>query len=294
MALSGEQFTIRAGEHVATVVSIGAGLREYQVGDREVVPRYGDGLPPKCSGASLLPWPNRIRDGRYSFEGVEQQLALTEPKLSNASHGLARYEEWAVAELGEQLVSLELRIPPQNGWTYELTTRVTYELDEQSGLTVRASATNHGTTRAPFGAGFHPYLAIGAARLADVALQIPAATRLTTDERLIPIGTEAVERTDYDFRAPRPIGTTRLDDAYGDLTGREATVRLPDGHGATLWFDGSFGYLQVFTPEVLVDGRAAVAIEPMTCPANAFNSGEGLLVLEPGEGWAGTWGIAPF
>lgn len=294
MPLSGEQFTITAGEHTATVVSIGAGLREYRVGDREVVPRYGDGLPPKCAGVSLMPWPNRIRDGRYTFDGVEQQLALTEPKLSNAIHGLGRWAEFAVAAVEPAQVVLELRIPPQSGWTYELTVRVSYELDEQTGLTVRASATNHGTTRAPFGAGFHPYLALGDAPLADVQLQLPAATRLVPDERLLPVSSAAVEGTDYDFRTARPIGSTRLDDAFADLTGAEAVVTLPDGRGARLWFDEAFRYLQVFTPEALVDGRPAVAIEPMTCPADAFNSGTGLIVLEPGAGWTGTWGITAF
>ena len=296
MTLSGRQFTLTAGAHEATVVEVGAGLRRYTRDGADVTCSYpADALAPKCCGATLVPWPNRLRAGKYTFDGTDLQLALTEPATGNAIHGLARWERWSVVDQDAASVTLELDIVPQTGWPFELRAQVRYALDADTGLTVTATATNTGSGRAPFGAGFHPYLATSA--LDSTTVRLPAATRLLLDERQLPVGSEPVEGTPYDLRHGRPLGDLRMDDAFTDLQlsgGRGvAEVRTPSG-GARVWFDAAFGHLQVFTLENFPGSdTAGVAIEPMTCAPDAFNSGAGLIVLEPGGRWSASWGITP-
>lgn len=295
--LTGQQFTLVAGDHEATVVEVGAGLRRYLHRGVEVTAGYAEGeLPPKATGIALVPWPNRVRRGHYRFEGVEYQLAPTELGTGNAIHGLGRWARWVPRSVDFATVTLELDIVPQPGWPFEVLVEVTYALHVERGLAVTIAATNHGVARAPFGAGFHPYLSTRGKRLADVTLKVPAGQRLIADEAGFPVGHQSVAGTPYDLRRGRRLRELRLDDGFTDLAlidGRGAVeVRTRSG-GAQLWFDATFGYLQVFTPDPLAQGRPAVAVEPMTCPADAFNSGAGLIVLEPGGTWTGSWGICP-
>lgn len=299
MALTGEQFRITAGEHEATLVAIGAGLRGYSFGGIEITPTYGEGLPPKGCGTTLVPWPNRLRGGKYTFDGVAQQAALTDPATGNAIHGLGRWARWAPVAGSENALTLGLDIPPQNGYPYEVRTEVTYALDVRYGLTVTLRAMNQGSTRAPFGAGSHPYVTTRGARLDDAQLVVPATRRLITDEKQIPVEEVDVTGTVYDLRTPKPLAGRRFDDGFTGLDpsehkGRYEALVVTDAGSTRVWFDHAFGYVQVFTVENLVDGKSAIAIEPMTCPADAFNSGTGLIVLEPGQEWSASWGIEPF
>jgi aldose 1-epimerase len=297
MALTGQQYTLVAGEHEATVVEVGAGLRAYRHRGVEVtVPYSEDELPPKGTGATLVPWPNRLRGGTYTFDGVSYQLALTDPSHGNAIHGLARWIRWLLVRFDDSSVTLAIELVPQTGWPFEVRVEVTYALHAEHGLSVTATATNHGATRAPFGAGFHPYLSVHDQALAEVSVKVPARERLLLDDALVPIGVQAVAHTPYDLRRGRRLRAMRLDDGFTGLSiedGRSAVVVRTKRGGAQVWFDATFGYVQVFTPELLAHGRAGVAVEPMTCPADAFNSGAGLIVLEPGGAWMGSWGIAP-
>jgi len=297
MALTGLQFPIAAGDHRVTVVEVGAGLRSYVVGGKDVTFTYGDDdLPPGGCGAVLVPWPNRLRGGTYSFDRVTYQLPLTEPGPGNAIHGLGRWARWTAIRHEPAAVTLALDIPPQPGWPFEVRVEVSYELHPEHGLAVTTVARNTGSRRAPFGAGFHPYLSLRGRSLAEVTLQVPATQRLVTDDARIPVGVQSVMGTAYDLRRRRRLRDLRLDDAFTQLHtdhGRGvAQMRTPAG-GATVWFDESFRYVQVYTPDLLARGLPAVAVEPMTCAADAFNSRSGLLVLEPGGSWTGTWGIQP-
>ena len=297
MGLSGREFVISAADHEATIVEVGGGLRTYTHGGRAVLAGYpNDHLQPKCAGGVLVPWPNRLRDGRYAFDGEQFQVALTEPKAGNAIHGLGRWERWRVLEHQPDSALLRLDIVPQTGWPFEIRVDIRYSLDPVAGLSVVTEATNVGTRRTPFGAGFHPYLATGGAALHDVTVMLPAAQRLVVDEVQVPVGEQAVDGTHYDLRKGRKLKNLRMDDGFTDLTlvdGRGAAEVHGKGGGARLWFDATFRYLQVFTPEELTAGTPAVAIEPMTCAPDAFNSGQGLLILEPDAGWTGAWGVTP-
>lgn len=297
MALTGKQFTIRSGKHEVTAVEVGGGLRSYSHAGADVLAPYGeDELPPSGAGGVLMPWPNRLAGGRYSFGGQSYQVPITEVPRLNAIHGLARWSRWSPVATNPAAVTLGLDIVPQKGWPFEVRVEVTYALHPDHGLAVTAVARNHGATPAPFGAGFHPYFSLHGHPLDDVTVHVPANQRLVTDEAQLPVGLQTVDKTPYDLRRPRRLGATRLDDAFTDLStvdGRGSVDVLTGSGGARLWFDETFRYLQVYTHEHLGGGAPAVAVEPMTCPANAFNSGAGLLILEPGKMWTGTWGIAP-
>lgn len=293
MPLTGKQFTIRAGQHELTAVEVGGGLRRYAHAGADVVASYAeDELPPNAAGQVLMPWPNRLARGQYTFAGHQYQVPITEVAQGNANHGLARWARWAPVAVNASSVTLGCDIPPQTGWPFEVRAEVTYALHPDHGLTVTAVARNNGGNPAPFGAGFHPYISVRGHRLDDVTLHVPARQRFVTDEAQLPIGTQDVAGTPYDFGQARRLKTLRMDDTFTAPGPSAADVRTGSG-GAHVWYDGAFGYLQVFTTEALENGPPAIAVEPMTCPANAFNTGTGLLMLEPGGSWKGIWGITP-
>jgi aldose 1-epimerase len=300
---SGEQWTLRRGRQEATVVEVGGGLRTYRVVGTDVVAGYADDEVCRAGrGQVLMPWPNRIRDGKYSFAGQEHQLGLTEAVLRNANHGLVRWATWQLHWHNDDWSALTVRtrLHPQPGWDGILDLSANYVLDEH-GLTVSVHATNVGRTSAPFGFGAHPYVALGATPLAEVELTLPAAREVLVDDQLIPTGTAPV-RAEVDFRTSRALGATELDTAFTDLTrtrddgGWEVVVGGLANGDVTVWGDATLDWVQVFTAkgrDTGVDGVRGIAVEPMSCPANAFNSGDGLIVLEPGQSWSAQWGIEP-
>ncbi len=294
---SGDQFEIAAAGYVAVVTESGAALRSLMHHGRDLVDGFEESeMSSGGRGQLLMPWPNRIRDGRYSFGGRDLQLGLTEPARSNASHGLARWAAWTVEEHTTTSVSLGYRVMAQTGYPWIVDLHVLYDLSAD-GLRVTQTATNLSPAPAPYASGAHPYLCVGDA-IEDLELQVPAATRLLVDDRQLPTGTEPVAGA-YDFRAARRIGDAVLDDGFGDLHREHdrATVVLRDPvteRGAALWVDEHHRWLQVFTPPS--DGsRPGLAVEPMTAPADAFNSGTDLVTLAPagtdGDELSVSWGI---
>jgi aldose 1-epimerase len=291
---SGEQVELSLGGQRAVVVGVGGGLRMYSVGDRSILDSYGvEEMCPSGRGQLLAPWPNRIEDGSYEFEGRTHQLALDEPERRNAIHGLVRWSQWSVAEREPHRAALEHRLHPSPGYPFTLDLRVDYSLDEE-GLTVQSTATNAGTEACPYGIGAHPYLTAGGGLVDNLELRVPAATALVSNERSIPVGRGPVEGTELDFWEPKPIGGVELDHCFTDLVrDDDGRARARVGEIATLWVDESFPYLMVFTGDPLPDvARRSLAVEPMTCAPNAFRSGDGLVRLEPGQAHVGSWGIA--
>jgi aldose 1-epimerase len=291
MAMTGELFEINSGDYRAIVSEVGAGLAGLWSGDRPITSPWPDGvLPPMSSGAVLIPWPNRLRDGAYQHGGVDYRLPLSEPAQHNASHGLVRWVRWQLAARDSDALTLTHDLVPQTGYPFEIALEIRYALSGETGLTVTTSATNHGERSAPFGAGFHPYLDLNGHDLDHAEIDIPAAAMYLTDERQIPTERVEVHSTPYQLSPRRPLGTLRLDHGFTELTGARAEVRI-GGHSTELWWSEEFGYLQVFTPPEERFKRTAIAIEPMSCAANSFNTGDGLVILEPGASWSGAWGI---
>ena len=298
---TGEQFEISAGGYRAVVTEGGATLRLLEHDGRPVVDGFAeDAMPAVGRGQLLMPWPNRIRDGAYSFADRSLQLGLTEPSLGNASHGLVRWAAWTLEELSSASVSLTYRLMAQSGYPWTVDLHVLYDLSAD-GLTVTQTATNLSTSPAPYASGAHPYLRVGAGGVDDWELTVPASSRLVVDDQLIPVGSEPVDGTAYDFRISRPVRDTVIDHAFGDLDRDEygaATVVVRDpatGDGVALWMDDRHGWIQVYTAEKDATPRQAIAVEPMTSPPDAFRSGTDLVVLAPagtdGDEFSGSWGI---
>lgn len=302
VAASGEQYEISSGGYRAVVTECGAGLRLLEYDGRALVLGYSEEeQAPAGRGQLLAPWPNRIRDGAYTFDGHDHQLPLSEPSRGNASHGLVRWASWTLEEHTGQSVSQMYRLMSQSGYPWTVDLHVIYDVSAE-GLTVTFTATNLSGEPAPYALGAHPYLQAGPGPVDDWELTLPAATRLVTDDRMIPTDREDVRDTPLDFRSPRQIGDTSLDTAFTDLgrdpSGRvEVALRDPaTDQGVALWMDAKHSWVQAFTGDTLsVDTRAALAVEPMTAPPNAFVSGEDLVVLAPagedGDEHSCSWGV---
>jgi aldose 1-epimerase len=298
-APSGRQFELTRDEQRAVVVEVGAGIREYSVGGRPVLDPYPlEQLCDGAHGAPLIPWPNRLAGGRYSFGGEEHQLPLTEPEQGNAIHGLLRWRAWTAVEHDAERVVMGVRLLPMPGYPFALEVTIEYRLG-QDGLTVTTGAQNIGDRECPFGAGQHPYLSPGEGPIDDCTLQVGAATRLLNDERQIPVGREPVEGTEFDFRRTCLLADRRVDDAFTDLErdgeGRAvAQMASPDGSAVELWVDRSYPFLEIFTGDTLAPARRrrGLGMEPMSCAPDAFNSGDGLVRLAPGESTRMSWGVS--
>ncbi len=221
-APSGAQFPLRSAGQAATAVEVGGAIRSYTAAGRPVLDGYGAGE--RCTGArgqTLIPWPNRFRDGTYTFGGTAHQLPLTEPGKHNAIHGLARWARWSAARHDDDTVTMSCVLYPQPGWPFTLDLSIGYHLGP-GGLSVRTTATNTGTAPCPYGTGAHPYLTLGTGIIDTLTLRAPGTTRLRTDDQGIPVGTEPAPGTHYDFRTARAIGPAELDTGYTDLDRDEA------------------------------------------------------------------------
>jgi aldose 1-epimerase len=299
---SGEQVEIACEGHRAVIVEVSGGVRTYEAEGRSLLDGYGaDEICTGARGQLLVPWPNRLRDGRYDFEGETHQVPLSEPDKQNAIHGFLRWESWQVADRADDRVVVEHMLHPRAGYPFALHTAVEYRVGA-AGLRATVTATNLGDRGCPYGMGVHPYLRVDEDRVDSYWIESPANTLLTSDGRAIPTGVADVTGTVYDFRSPRRVGDTVIDTAFTDVP------REPDGrawvrawnsdrsHGVGIWMDERYPYYMVFTGDSLPDRgerRRSLAVEPMTCAPNAFASGEGLLTLAAGESVVSSWGIAP-
>ncbi|QDQ98590.1 aldose 1-epimerase family protein [Tomitella fengzijianii] len=296
---SGRQWEIRHAGLRAVIVEVGGGIRTLTSGERDVLEGYPVGaMCDGAHGAPLIPWPNRLADGRYTFDGAEHRTALTEPARGNAIHGLLRWRPYALRREAADAVTVGAVVHPSPGYPFALDVEIEYRLDD-GGLTVATTARNVGPDALPYAHGQHPYLSAGTGTLDRCVLEFDAATRILVDDRrALPSGSEPTECTDYDFRGGRILGALRLDDPFTDLRrdGRGLSwVRLTGGDGRTVeqWADAAFGCLQLFSGDTLAPGRrrTALAAEPMTAPPNALATGESVVRLEPGERFISVWGV---
>ena len=301
---SGRQYDINFDRQSATVTEVGAALRVYREDGRDLLDGYGP--EDMCTGArgqSLLPWPNRIKGGGYEWEGRHLQLDLSEPDKGGAIHGLTRWRNWTVQQRTADSISFAYTLHACQGWPWVLDCRLDYQLDD-GGLSARTTVTNRSEEPCPFGTGAHPYLSLGLpGQVIDAGLvQVPGGTYLPVDERGIPTGHTRVDGTEYDLRELQQLGGRHIDVAYtdlvrgGDSRARVKLLRPDQSGGVELWVDETYPYLEIFTGDTLPQPdrrRSGLGVEPMTCAPDAFNSGEGLINLEPGQSHTGQWGIRP-
>ncbi|WP_410564355.1 aldose 1-epimerase family protein [Amycolatopsis sp. cmx-4-61] len=294
---TGQQFEITRGNARAVVTEIGAGLRAFEVGGVPYVEEFPeDAKPPLGAGQVLLPWPNRTKGGQWTFQGEQQQLEITEEARGNAIHGLTRHLEWELVEHAESSITLAVDVAVQPGWPVPLRASVTYELAPRE-LTVTHEIRNEGEQAIGVGVGTHPYFRIGDVPTDELTLTLPASrVRPSLPDEQMPYAPEQdVEGTEYDFRAGRVLAGVNLDTAFGGLAaaedGTHHIVLSHEGQELLVWTGPDFHWAQVFTPDDLNGRGRAVAIEPMTCPADALNTGTDLVELAPSASWSGSWGI---
>lgn len=299
--MSGRQIDLKHGPYTASIATVGASLRTLQFQGRDLVfPYAADEVRPAYRGAILAPWPNRVSDGRYSFNGVRHQLNLTEPRRGHALHGLLVWQDWSIDSTTSSSVTLSCTLVAQQGYPFPLHLQAIYTVDD-NGLNTAVTAVNIGPGAAPYGVAAHPYLVAGEGTVDDWALELPAQKVLqVTAERLIPtgladVGGPGVE--EYDFRQARPVGSVHIDHAFTGLirdTAGQATLRLTrsDSTGTAMIWGEECPWVQIHTADAPEAGaRHGLAVEPMTCPPDAFNSNIDLNVLQPGETHTARWTI---
>jgi len=297
--LTGAQYQIQAGGYRATLTELGAGLRQLSHDGKPLITEFEqDQLPPHGAGQLLAPWPNRIDAGKYTFGGRSFQLEHSEPARGNAIHGLTRWTNWKPAAHIADEITLNHVLLGRPGYPFCLELSANYRLHESDGLTISVTVTNAGSVPAPYGTGCHPYLTTGAVAIDGCELELPAAQWLPADDRGIPTGApKDVAGTQFDFRARRLIADTSLDHALTGLardeSGRAWAHLADDTMELGLWAGPGYDWLQVFTGDALEPEhrRRALAIEPMTCPPNAFVTGDDLLTLAPADSVTHSWGI---
>lgn len=298
---SGLQFEIHRGNMSAVITEVGAGLRVFSVGGQEFLFTFSqDQMSMFSEGQVLIPFPNRIDMGSYVFNGVTEQLPLSEPARMNAIHGLTRWMNWLLVRNEGHRVIMSLVLHAQDGYPFVLSLQETYALTDR-GLEVQTVAQNIGSTALPYGHGHHPYLTVGTNLINPDTLQLPANSYFLTNTRLIPLPPAvSVTGTPFDFRTPHAIGTVQMDTGFTNLifdADGFARVKLTAPGGSpqvTVFMDSNHQFLQVFTGDALPASvaRRSIAIEPYTCAANAFNNGLGLRVLQPGDSFTTLWGIS--
>lgn len=298
--LSGARFRLSAAGYLAEIASVGATLRVLRRDSTDLIASFpADGIRPAMRGALLVPWPNRTGDGNYEFDGVAHSLVVDDRTTGSALHGLISWLEFEPVEQSHDRVLLRGVIQPQPGYPWRLRVEVEFTLDDD-GLAQEVTVTNLSERRAPAGIGAHPYLlaeAAGAGVADRWILTLPADTVMLTDDRLLPVRETDVAGSDvFDFRASRALAGVVLNHAFTGLTrGHDriarAAVTDADGRGVEISWDERCGWVHVYTADEPVGGhaRAAVAIEPMTCPPDAFNSKRDLRILESGESMSAGW-----
>lgn len=306
--LSGTQYTLEAGDYRADIASVGASLRTLTFRGRDlVVPFQADEVRPGSRGVLLAPWPNRVVDGHYSFDGVDYVLPLTEPARQQALHGFALWQEFTPVAQSQTEVTLATVIEPRREYPWRIFLETTFSLTAE-GLTQSVRASNLSASAAPFGTGPHPYLVGGTSPLDEWTLELPASDVIeVTPDRLSPVALHAAADLDaerFDWREPRVLGEVKIDHAYTGLT-RDAdgmaTVRVTDasGSGVAMTWDARCPWVQIHTadlPNGRQPNRVGLAVEPMTCAPDAFNDANypfdtGLQVLQPGASLDAGWTI---
>lgn len=303
------ELTLAYGSQRAAVSPFGASLRRYYVqedgSETDILWGYSGGDNKQGGqGDVLIPFPSRVKDGRYTFNGETHQMEHNDKEGPNAIHGFLRSHTWDHALNGKSAVRFETQIRrdeyASKGYPFSLDVTLEYRLDE-GGLTCEFLIRNVGEEQAPVGAGFHPYFTVGTEKVDETETLLPASHYLEFEPTLVPTGNLIdVAGTPFDFREFRRVGETRFNHCYtGLIRGADglarAKLRNPEtGRTVTVWMDDSFPYLVVYTGDAIPEphARRALAIEPMTCATDAFNHPEwGLATPAPGETFQGRYGI---
>jgi aldose 1-epimerase len=296
-AATGEQFELRRAGSRAVITELAGSLRLFEKHGVQLTETYDDDrTPPSACGILLAPWPNRVAEGRWTLDGAVQQLDITEPARGHAIHGLLRNTGYRLVERSESRVVLRAEIFPQHGYPFRLSHRGEYSLDDAGDLTVRQQLLNLSGAAAPVALGAHPFLRLGDEPADRLTLTVPAARFFPADPQTMIPTAEAPVDEHTDLRQGARVAELAMDRAYTGLSagpdGRVvSTLSSANGSMVGLWQTEAFQYVHIFVTSKYPGRSSAVAVEPMTAPADSFNSGTGLTWLQPGGSFGGSWGI---
>lgn len=284
----------------ATVSNVGAALKNLKVNETEIItPTTGHELNPYADGIVMAPWANRIDHGKWNLNGQELQLQITDTQLDNAIHGLVSQKLFEISRQSQSSVRLQAEISKTAGYPFDVSIWVEYTLTS-NGIKVTQGATNQGIDPAPLVVGAHPLFQISGTPTELLEFKSAARSVDLVNERKIPIGKQKIANTQYDISNWRELSTCDFDHGFGDLVRDEQGLahhylRSPKGDLLDIWQGKEFKYAFIFTPDRFHNNadstlRKAIAIEPQTGPANAFNSKEDLIWLEPDQVFEASWG----
>jgi aldose 1-epimerase len=305
-----QEITLSYKSQRAVVAPLGAALRRYYeigAGGQEIDIAWGySGADHKMGGQGdiLMPFPSRIKNARYTFQGQTHQLEVNDKAGNNAIHGFVRSVIWNAEPQGTSAIRFTTALRKEDyaskGYPFSLDMTLDYRVDD-NGLACAFTIRNAGDGAAPAGAGFHPYFVAGTETVDELEARLPANRYLEFEKTLTPTGKLlSVDGTPLDFREFRKVGDTIIDNCYTDLIADadgcvRSSIRNPaTGRTVTVWMEPVFPYLVVFTGDTIPEPgkRKALALEPMTCATDAFNHPEwGLAVLQPGEELRGRFGV---
>jgi aldose 1-epimerase len=287
------------GDQRVVIAEVGATLRSFTKDGVAVIQGFSaDEYARGGRGQVLFPWPNRLGEGEWTFSGRVGKPAIDDSHQRTANHGLARWRPFTLDSFNQNRCAFSLTLYPSIAYPFLVALEVAYHLGAL-GLTVTSTVTNNDDVPVPVGLGFHPYLAVTTPTIEGTELTVPAAAYLTVDDRQLPTGEILpVFGGPKDFRVAKSVSGHTLDLTYTELVRDDsglATAVVTDSSGGSveLTVDRTFSYLQVFTGDTLERGmrRTAIGVEPMTCPPEALRSGKDVVVLEPGQRWAGSWRV---
>ena len=249
----------------------------------------------------LMPFPNRIRAGRFSFAGRSYQLPVSDPP--NHLHGLVCALPWEVegAKAGDSAARLVLRLRSiyhneiTDHFPFDFGVRLSFALTSR-GIDIEIAVTNLGSGAMPFGFGLHPWFHMPispGSRRQECILRVPARRHWVLDGENLPTGEIRTPIPEKDFLFPKALGDTSLDEVYTDLVLDRGWVRCAfrdeeAGLELSVQADRQFREFVVHAPS----HRRTVCLEPYTCATDAPNLQEhgldaGMLVLDSGMTWIG-------
>lgn len=240
---------------------------------------------PAHKSSLLFPFPNRLKDGQFEFEGQQYSFEHNDYGRPNALHGFISDKHFQLKAQTNQSLSFIYSYEGNDpSYPFPFKLEVAYTLYELE-LNIELEITNTGGGDMPCGFGWHPYFS------ADLSpdstrLKLPNLSKIHVDERLIPNGEESPMKGYEEFRS---IAGEEFDNCFRLERIQERNsvfLNYPKLATVEIWQGHNFPFLQLFK----VDDQA-IAIEPMSCGIDALNSKEGLKVLSPQQEWALTMGL---
>jgi aldose 1-epimerase len=296
----------KTGEYVSIIPDLGGSINNLVLKQNDKLVDIIDGyksmedakenLLTSFKGSNLYPFPNRIEGGKYSFKEQLLHLNCNFPQENNAIHGLVYDQPFDViskedGDFGCTLVLRYIVTKPLPGYPYNNMIEVNYKWNEENQFVCSTKITNLSDDLMPVGHGWHPYFIAGNTKVDELYIQFPSKEILEVNDKGIPTG----KKDEYiSFNELKPLGKTNFDSCFLlSSEDKEATILIEnkkENIKYKIWQENGvhkYNYLQVYTPP----SRESIAFEPMTCSPNAFNTGEGLIVLAPQERITINWGI---